>query len=289
MGFDEPFDPAYLEDLIRILGAKSMSYSEHHSCCAGGLSIARSNDVAPSAKRILSSARNSGAEAMVVNCPFCFAQLVRSQSEISEYYADKVHVPVFYITELMGLAFGASEKDLGLPLHYDISIDGESEFVREILKEKTLQTLYDEDITKIQLELCAGCLACADDCQTAMTTSEYNPQEILELVLEGNVDEAIKRDDIWYCMNCHECTTQCPQDFGMVKLIVKLKNLAVEAGIYPEVVGHRASELHKGGYSFPPDFEKRKDLGLGEISMPDMDNLKKLMKKVKAEEKNEGD
>jgi heterodisulfide reductase subunit B len=288
MGFDDPFEPGYLKDLILGIGANSNSYHEHHSCCGGGLSIGRKDDVAPAARRVINSILDSGGDAMVVNCPFCFAQFFRSEREIREYYPDFQKLPVFYITELMGLSFGASEEDLGLPLHYENSIGGESEFVKKLLGGGVDESVYNEDVTETQLEICAGCLACCDDCSTAMTTSEYHPEEILQLVMEGKIHEAIKRDDIWFCMNCHECTTSCPQDFGMVKLIVRLKNLAAKSGIYPEVVGHRSSELHKQGYSFAPDLEKRKEMGLSEITMPDMKKLRKLIEKTTKEEPKDG-
>jgi heterodisulfide reductase subunit B len=288
MGFDSPVNPEYLEDLIKVLGAKSVSYSEHSSCCGGGLSIGRPNDVVPAAKRVLCSADDSEAAALVVNCPFCFAQFFRSEKEIAEIYFEDLQLPVFYITQLIGLAMGASESDLGLSVHYEMSMGAEKNFVHRLLERKIMNTVYDDDVTKEQLEICASCLACCDDCSTAMTTSSYHPEELLRLVLEGKLDEAISRDDIWFCMNCHECTTQCPQDFGMVKLIVRLKNLAAEVGIYPAVVGHRRSELHEMGYSFEPDLEKRKEMGLVEISFPDIEKLRKLIKKTKTKESETG-
>ena len=288
MGFDSPFEPVFLGDLIEITGAKAADYSEHHSCCGGGLSIARPDDVVPAAKRVLCSSLDSKADAFVVNCPFCFAQFFRSEKEIEEIYFESLDLPVFYITQLLGIAFGASEKDLGLSEHYKMGSGAEKKFVDRILKPATFEDIYDDEVTRSQLEICSECLACADDCATAKTTSSYHPEEILQLVKDGKIEEAIGREDIWFCMNCHECTTLCPQDFGMVKLIIRLKNLAAESGIYPEVVGHRSSSLHEMGYSFEPDIEKREKMGLSEISQPEMEKLRKLIKKAQAGENEEG-
>lgn len=288
MGFDSPFEPVFLEDLVEVTGGKTVSYSEHHSCCGGGLSIARADDVVPAARRVLCSALESKADAFIVNCPFCFAQFFRSEREIKEIYFEDLNLPVFYITQLFGLAFGASEKDLGLPEYYKMSMGAEKEFVKRILQPMEYRDIYDDEVTKSQLEICAECLACADDCATAKTTSCYHPEEILELVREGRIEEAIQREDIWYCMNCHECSTLCPQDFGMVKLIIRLKNLAAEKGIYPEVVGHRTSTLHEMGYSFEPDTKKREKMGLSEMAPPEMEELRKIMKKAKATDNEKG-
>ncbi|MEE9151589.1 MAG: heterodisulfide reductase-related iron-sulfur binding cluster [Thermoplasmata archaeon] len=287
MGFDDPDEPSYLEDLIKVIGGDCVSYSEEHSCCGGGLSIGRKHDVAPAARRVLVSALNEGARAIVVNCPFCFAQFYRSQKEINDIYADHLHLPVFYITQLVGLAFGLSPEELGMEMHYENSVGSERELVNQILGEGIDKTVFTNEITKSQLELCTKCFACTHDCPTAMTTSDYHPEEILELVLQGKLDEAVKRDDIWYCMNCHECVEHCPQSFGMVKLIFRLKNLAVERGIYPEVVGHRLSEIHETGYSFAPNIVLREELNLPKITLPDIKKLRKLMEKATTEESDE--
>ncbi len=287
MGFDDPDDPSYLKDLIKVIGGEPVSYSEHHSCCGGGLSVGRKDDVVPAARRVLRSAIDSGAEAIVVNCPFCFAQFYRSEKEINEIYSEGLQLPVFYITQLLGLAIGLNPDELGMPLHYENSVGGEREIVERILGGEVEDKIFTDEVTKSQLELCAKCLACTDDCPTAMATSEYHPEEILELVLQGKVDEAIDRDDIWFCMNCHECIENCPQGFGMVKLIVRLKNLAVAKGVYPEVIGHRVSELHESGYSFPPSEDTREALGLPKIKSPDMAELRKLLEEKTEEDSNE--
>lgn len=289
MGFDDPDEPSYLDDLIKVIGGDCISYPERYSCCGGGLSVGRKDDVVPAARRVLLSALDAGARAIVVNCPFCFAQFYRSLKEINDIYSDNLHLPVFYITQLIGLAFGLSPEEMGMELHYESSAGGERELIEEILSEEMDETVFTDEVTKTQLELCAKCFACADDCPTAMTTSDYRPEEILELVLQGKVDEAIKRNDIWYCMNCHECAERCPQGFGMVRLIVRLKNLAVAKGIYPEVIGHRISELHETGYSFAPNTELREGLELPKITLPEMEKLRKLIDEAKAEDSDDGD
>lgn len=280
MGFDDPDEPTYLDDLIKVMGGETVKYSEKNSCCAGGLSIGRKDDVVPSARRVLRSAIEDGASAIVVSCPFCFAQFFRSEREILDIYFEDMRFPVFYITELLGLVFGLSPRELGMPMHIDMGTGGEREFINRLLGEEMDESFFSEDVTRQQLMLCAKCKACIDDCPTAMTTSEYRPQEILNLVLEGKADEACRRDDIWFCMNCHECSQECPQGFGMVKLIVKLKNLAAAKGIYPEAVGHRISELHESGYSFKMDEKIREELKLPKIKLPEAVLLRKLLQEA---------
>jgi heterodisulfide reductase subunit C len=218
---------------------------------------------------------------MVVNCPFCFAQLTRSQEAANDIFLDDIHMPIFYITQLIGLAMGLGPEELGMSMHYECSVGEEQEIVARFTgrePEPSLnEELFSHGVTPEQLEICAGCLACADDCSTAAATAEYRPEEILGLVLEGRIDEALERDDIWYCMNCHECTEHCPQRFGMVKLLIRLKNMAVARGRYPAVIGHRISGLHESGFSFEPDTECREEMGLPDLKAPDMAKLRKFL------------
>jgi hypothetical protein len=59
----------------------------------------------------------------------------------------------------------------------------------------------------------------------------------------------------------------------MVKLIFRLKNMAIERGICPEVIINRDTELSKSGYSFKPNDEVRKKLGLPPITCADPDQI----------------
>jgi heterodisulfide reductase subunit B len=289
MGFDDPNEPTYLDDIIKMMGGETVKYSEKDSCCAGGLSIGRKDDVVPAARRVLRSAMEDGASAIVVNCPFCFAQLFRSEKEIQEIYFENLRFPVFYITELMGLTFGITPSKLGISMHIEMGTGGEKEFINRLLGEELDESFFSDEVTKEQLILCGKCTACVDDCPTAMTTSEYRPEEILNLILEGKADEACKREDIWFCMNCHECSQECPQGFGMVKLIIKLKNLAASKGIYPETVGHRISELHESGYSFKIDEKVREEMDLPKIKLPEVAKLRKLMQEAEEDPEKGGD
>jgi heterodisulfide reductase subunit B len=280
MGFDDPEDPYYLQDILRAIGAKVLEYSEQNSCCSGGFSIARGNDVVPAARRVLRSIKDVESDALVVNCPYCFAQLFGGERKVKEIYFEGMDLPIFYFTQLIGLAMGFDPDEMALPLHYDISVGGEKALVANIRGERPDDSYMTGQVTRAQLETCHRCLACTDDCPTAMTAPEYDPAEIIEMILDGHIGEVLERKDFWYCINCHECIEHCPQGFGMVKLWVMLKNMAVAKGIRPEVVTHRLEELAETGYSFAPDEEKRQTCGLECISAPDTDEINRILKEA---------
>ena len=219
--------------------------------------------------------KESNANCIVVVCPYCRAQLESAQAEINESYNEKFKIPVFYYTELLGLAMGYTPEDLGLYLP-GANLEEKKGLLGTVLGIKPKTELFDETVTKEQLKICADCLACADDCSTAMV-SDYHPDELIKLALDGKLEELLERKDIWYCMNCHECIDRCPQGFGIVKLIFRLKNLAIAQGICPEVISNRDTELSTSGLAFKPDSELRKKMGLPSIKGVKQKDISKLI------------
>jgi heterodisulfide reductase subunit B len=276
MGFDDPAHPVKLDNMVELLGARSIDYPEKYECCGGGLKIASTENAVSFARNKLNHMRDSGADCIVVVCPYCRAQLESSIIEMEDTYNEKFELPIFYYTELLGLAMGFNPEELLLTLP-DVNFEAKQKLISKITGKITKPSeLFDDIVTKDQLQICSDCLACADDCSTAMVT-DYRPDEIIKLALEGKLNEILARDDIWYCMNCHECIEQCPQGFGMVKLIFRLKNLAIDRGICPEVIINRDTELADSGFAFKPNDELRKKLGLPKIKCVDSGELSELL------------
>ncbi|NYT12729.1 MAG: 4Fe-4S dicluster domain-containing protein [Methanomassiliicoccales archaeon] len=274
MGFEDPQEPQYLVRLVKGLGGEIVGYAEKNSCCGGGLSVARKEDAYGSSRRILRSAREAGAEAMVVNCPYCYSQLHRGQPTINERFHDGLEIPIMYITQMMGVAMGIPLEELG----FEEAL-GESSSPERILAEGIATHDEDEDSildkgTMAQVEVCSRCLACTDDCPTAMTVNEYRPEEIITLVRKGRAMDAARREDIWFCMNCHECVEKCPQGYGMVRLMIELKNRASEMGIRPDVVERRLESLRASGFAFNSK---------GEAPGSHVDELQDLIEKASKE------
>jgi heterodisulfide reductase subunit B len=67
---------------------------------------------------ILNSAQAAGAEAVATNCPLCQFNLDKQQAEIRRSYAGYHSVPIFYFSQLMGLALGLDPRDYGWDRHY---------------------------------------------------------------------------------------------------------------------------------------------------------------------------
>ncbi|MGD8904850.1 MAG: heterodisulfide reductase, subunit B, partial [Anaerolineae bacterium] len=57
-------------------------------------------------------------DAVVTNCPLCQFNLDRQQAQMQKLHASYQPVPVFYFSQLMGLALGLDASDYGWERHY---------------------------------------------------------------------------------------------------------------------------------------------------------------------------
>ncbi|OHD68655.1 MAG: heterodisulfide reductase subunit B [Spirochaetes bacterium RBG_16_49_21] len=117
MKFDRSEDPRTMDDLMSAVGANPVDWAFKVECCGAGLSITSPALVGKLSGRIIENAVKSGAEAIIVACPLCHANLDMRRSAINKAAGKKYTVPVLYITQAVGLAMGLKEKELGLHRH----------------------------------------------------------------------------------------------------------------------------------------------------------------------------
>jgi heterodisulfide reductase subunit B len=107
--FDHPEHPHSMETVIEALGGESVRWSHTAECCGGSLSLVHGNIVRSLVDRIIESAQEAGAHAVVSLCPLCFENLDMRQTK---------KFPVFYLTELLGLALGINEFKHWIKKHF---------------------------------------------------------------------------------------------------------------------------------------------------------------------------
>lgn len=113
-GFDDPEQPVSMDHLLRALGAETVDWSHKAECCGGAFAASETSIVVDLGGQVLEAARQRGAEAVVVACPMCQANLDSRQQVIEREKGILYNLPIFYFTQLMGLAFGYSTRDMGL-------------------------------------------------------------------------------------------------------------------------------------------------------------------------------
>ena len=98
-------DPKSMDRLLAALGVEVRPWSYKTDCCGGSLAIPRVDIVKKLTRNLLDAALEAGANCMVTACPLCHANLDTRQEEISLESGSSYELPIFYFTELMGLAF----------------------------------------------------------------------------------------------------------------------------------------------------------------------------------------
>jgi heterodisulfide reductase subunit B len=116
--FDDNEQPSSMETLLQSLGAEPVDWNYKTECCGGGLTLADDADILDLTGKILRNAKKHGANCMVVACPMCHVNLDMKQSAIEKKLGETLKLPVYYLSDLIGLALGLSEQELRIDKHF---------------------------------------------------------------------------------------------------------------------------------------------------------------------------
>ncbi len=112
--FDDPENPTSMDNIVAALGAEPVDWPHKTECCGASFSISKSDIVVKLTHDILSAAKKNGANCIVTACPLCQGNLDMRQEQVEAKYGERYGMPVFYVTQLMGMAFGIPNSSLGL-------------------------------------------------------------------------------------------------------------------------------------------------------------------------------
>lgn len=118
LGFDRTEDPQTMDDLMAEAGATPIDWAFKTECCGGGMTIPATKTIARLSGDVLSDAAARGAEAVIVACPMCHANLDMRRGAVNKQLERPVDIPVLYITQALGLSVGVSPEELGVKRHF---------------------------------------------------------------------------------------------------------------------------------------------------------------------------
>jgi heterodisulfide reductase subunit B len=114
----EPFDdrewPVSMDRVVEALGAVSVEWGSRTECCGASLFVTREEVSSRLVAAILRDAVIHEADCIAVSCPMCQNNLDVRQPEYRERFDIPRAVPVLFLTQLAGLAFGVDSAALGL-------------------------------------------------------------------------------------------------------------------------------------------------------------------------------
>ncbi|NMC48061.1 MAG: heterodisulfide reductase subunit B, partial [Desulfovibrio sp.] len=114
MAFDDPENPMALDNLLLALGAEVLPFPLKVECCGASLGVTRRQIVMRLSGRILGCAEAQGAQAVVTACPMCQMNLDMRQAQVNRANQSSHRIPVFYYSQLVGLATGRDDRQIGL-------------------------------------------------------------------------------------------------------------------------------------------------------------------------------
>ncbi len=114
---DDPENPMQMDDLLELLGAEVLQWPYKTDCCGGSLALTRTDLVLKLSSKLLDMAVLVEADAIVTFCPMCQANLDTRQADISRETGKLYHMPILYVTELIGLALGDSHAKAWFAKH----------------------------------------------------------------------------------------------------------------------------------------------------------------------------
>lgn len=114
---DDSENPQKIEEILKIIGMKPAYYSEKLDCCGGLLTANLPESALAKTGQKLQRVQEQGFDCFVDTCPWCHRQYDSKQTKAGETVAAKLEMPVYYLTQVIGLSMGISSDKLGLDLN----------------------------------------------------------------------------------------------------------------------------------------------------------------------------
>ncbi len=112
--FDTAYNPTSMDKLVAALGATPVAWPLKTRCCGGTLTGTIPQVGLRLNRILLAEAKRRGADTMITVCPLCQFNLECYQDTIRRELDANVSLPIVYMTQLIGQAFGLSDTELGL-------------------------------------------------------------------------------------------------------------------------------------------------------------------------------
>jgi heterodisulfide reductase subunit B len=103
-----------MDKLLETAGATVVDWPHKTECCGASFSIADSSIVVELSDKILAMAQAAGVDCIATACPLCQLNLDMRQKDIETRYGRTYGMPIFYFTQLLGLAMGCSPSEVSL-------------------------------------------------------------------------------------------------------------------------------------------------------------------------------
>ncbi|MEW6586831.1 MAG: CoB--CoM heterodisulfide reductase iron-sulfur subunit B family protein [Nitrospirota bacterium] len=111
-------NPQAMERLCKAVGAEPPDWGYKTDCCGASAAVNDTDTALFLMSRIMKDALARGANCFVTTCPMCQMNMDAYQGQVRERYGIEKQLPVFFITELVGIAMGFSHREMCMDRHF---------------------------------------------------------------------------------------------------------------------------------------------------------------------------
>ena len=104
-----------------------------------------------------------------------------------------------------------------------LTITSQSELAEAVLRESGQN-----------VNLCYQCRKCAAGCPISYAM-DYKPAQLIHAIRLGLDDLVLNSKTMWLCASCETCTTRCPQEVDVAKVMDAVKIVALRKGVKPAI------------------------------------------------------
>ncbi len=84
----------------------------------------------------------------------------------------------------------------------------------------------------INVQDCYQCQKCSAGCPVVFAM-DYKPNQVMQMISLGMKDRLLSSRTIWVCASCYTCSTRCPNDIDIARVMDSLRQTALKEGVAP--------------------------------------------------------
>ncbi len=115
---DDVENPQGMEIILKALGVKALDWNYKTDCCGASAAVNDADTAIRLMSRIFKDAVARGANCFVTTCPMCQMNMDCHQKMVREESGVNESLPVYFITELIGVAMDKPVKALQIDRHF---------------------------------------------------------------------------------------------------------------------------------------------------------------------------
>ncbi len=116
-GNENSYNPTSLDSLIDALEGNPVNYAHKNKCCGFHVELQANHTSEVLAGNAMVDAIDNNADMMVTPCPLCHLKMDTYQDSVGKVIGRDIALPVLHMPQMVALALGCTEEEIGLKFH----------------------------------------------------------------------------------------------------------------------------------------------------------------------------